>query len=62
LVRPEGSLKPHAATIREFAATRPQVLPDPPRRIANPPTADAFYADPMGELVRCYEAFVEDGG
>jgi endo-1,4-beta-mannosidase len=60
LVRPDGSLKPHAATIRDFAATGPQVLRDPPRRIANPPSADEFYADPMGELVRCYEEWASN--
>jgi hypothetical protein len=29
LVRPDGSLKPHAEVIKKFAATKPQVLPIP---------------------------------
>jgi endo-1,4-beta-mannosidase len=58
LVRPDGSLKPHAQVVRAFAATNPRALSDPPRRVANPPSADEFYADPMRHLARCYEEFV----
>jgi len=58
LVRPDGSLKPHAEVIRKFAATNPQVLREPKRRIASPPTPDEFYADPVPHLLRCYKEFV----
>jgi endo-1,4-beta-mannosidase len=58
LVRPDGSLKPHAEAVRAFAATKPQVNDNPPRRILSPPTADEYYADPMGWLERCYEEFL----
>jgi endo-1,4-beta-mannosidase len=58
LVRPDGSLKPHAETVRAFAATRPQVLAAPHRTIASPPTGDEYYADPIGHALRCYKEFV----
>jgi endo-1,4-beta-mannosidase len=58
LVRPDGSLKPHAEVIRKFAATKPQVLAEPKRPIAAPPTPDEFYANPIGHLLRLYEKFV----
>jgi endo-1,4-beta-mannosidase len=57
LVRPDGSIKPHAEALRAFAGTNPQVRRDPPRRVADPPTPDEFYADPMSHLLRCYEQF-----
>jgi endo-1,4-beta-mannosidase len=49
LVRPDGSLKPHAAVLREFAASRPTVRePSPLAHIAVDP--DAYYLDPMARL------------
>jgi endo-1,4-beta-mannosidase len=59
LVRPDGSVKPHAETVRAFAASQPQILAEPRRRIANPPGADEYYADPIGHLLRCYEEFTQ---
>ncbi|HEX9369931.1 MAG TPA: hypothetical protein VF897_02965, partial [Roseiflexaceae bacterium] len=60
LVRPDGSPKPHAESLRAFAATRPRVRRDIPRRIAQPPTPDEFYADPLRQLLRCYEQFTAE--
>lgn len=57
LVRPDGSLKPHAEVLRAFAATDPQVRRQDARQIASPPSPEQFYADPMRELLRCYEQF-----
>jgi endo-1,4-beta-mannosidase len=57
LVRPDGSLKPHAEALRAFAKTQPQVQRDATRQVAAPPTPDEFYADPLSHLLRCYEQF-----
>ena len=45
LVRPDGSLKPHAKVIQEFAKTKPQVkpIPDYAKFKVNP---DEFYEEP----------------
>jgi endo-1,4-beta-mannosidase len=56
LVRPDGSLKPHALALRDFAATQPVVRPVPARaRLAVDP--DEFYRDPMSHLRRLYAEF-----
>lgn len=58
LVRPDGSLKPHAEVLRAFAKTNPTVQQvDFKQLIPNAPSPDEFYADPIGHLVRCYEDF-----
>ena len=56
LVRPDGSLKPHAEALRRFAATRPQVLRPPAVRL-EPFDPDAYYRDPVGMLVARYADF-----
>jgi endo-1,4-beta-mannosidase len=56
LVRPDGSLKPHADVIRRFAATRPCVSRSPAIRIG-PIDADAYYRDPTGMLMALYDGF-----
>jgi endo-1,4-beta-mannosidase len=56
LVRPDGSLKPHAQVIRDFAAGRPRIAaPSPRARL----TVDggSFYADPASLLPDLLEAF-----
>jgi endo-1,4-beta-mannosidase len=58
LVRPDGSLKPHAEVLRAFAARKPQVQREPIRKVAAPPTPDQFYIDPIRHLLRCYQEFV----
>ncbi len=58
LVRPDGTLKPHAEVVRRFAATDPTV--EPPRRTVElDVSADQYYADPLGHASRLYEVFLE---
>jgi endo-1,4-beta-mannosidase len=66
LVRPDGTLKPHAKVLQDFAKTNPQVkpLPEYARLKVNP---DAFYAEPLPHLANLYEEYVagvekEEGG
>jgi hypothetical protein len=56
LVRPDGSLKPHAEVLRRFAATTPQVT-RPPAVMLSPLDPDAYYRDPSGILVAGYATF-----
>jgi len=58
LVRPDGSLKPHAKVIQEFAKTNPQVkpIPDYAKLTVNP---DEFYKEPLGYLVDLYEQYLK---
>jgi endo-1,4-beta-mannosidase len=58
LVRPDGSLKPHAKVIQEFAKTKPQVkpMPDYAKVIIN---ADEFYKEPLGYLVDLYKTYLD---
>jgi len=58
LVRPDGSLKPHAKVIQEFAATKPQVQPLPEyAKLAVYP--DEFYKEPLGYLVDLYQQYLK---
>jgi endo-1,4-beta-mannosidase len=57
LVRPDGTLKPHAQVLKDFAAANPQVKPMPAyARLAVDP--DAFYAEPLPHLASLYEQYV----
>jgi endo-1,4-beta-mannosidase len=58
LVRPDGSLKPHAKVIQEFAKTNPQVkpIPDYAKLTVNP---DEFYKEPLGYLVDLYQQYLK---
>lgn len=58
LVRTDGSLKPHAEVLEKFAATRPTIQPIPEwaRLDLN---AETFYENPLENLKRAYEKFVE---
>ncbi|HET9906032.1 MAG TPA: cellulase family glycosylhydrolase [Anaerolineales bacterium] len=58
LVRPDGSLKPHAKVIQEFAATKPQVQPIPEyaRFEVNP---DEFYKNPTPFLLDFYAQYLK---
>jgi len=58
LVRPDGSLKPHAKVIQEFAKTNPQVkpIPDYAKVTVN---ADEFYKEPLGHLVVLYQEYLK---
>ena len=58
LVRPDGSLKPHAKVIQEFAKTNPQVqpIPDYAKLTVDP---DDFYANSLGYLVDLYQQYLK---
>ena len=59
LVRPDGSLKPHAEVIKKFAAAHPEVkpIPDYARLKIN---AEEFYADPQSHLMDLYTQYIKD--
>jgi endo-1,4-beta-mannosidase len=59
LVRPDGSLKPHAEVIRRFAATRPTVKKEGVRRVALDITPEEYYQDPTSHLIRLYQSYLE---
>jgi endo-1,4-beta-mannosidase len=61
LVRPDGSLKPHAKVIQEFAKTAPlvQPIPDYAKIQINP---DDFYEEPLVHLVDLYQKYLEGAG
>ena len=58
LVRPDGSLKPHAKVIQEFATTKPQVkpIPDYAKFEVNP---DEFYKNPLPYLLDFYGQYLK---
>ena len=58
LVRPDGTLKPHADVIRKFAATQPVVNPNPPRRVELDVTPDDFYNAPAEHTIRLYQKYL----
>jgi len=57
LVRPDGSLKPHAAVIQRFAATRPVVQPAR-RTVVLDISPAAYYQSPQAHAQRLYAAFL----
>jgi endo-1,4-beta-mannosidase len=59
LVRPDGTLKPHAKAIQEFAKSKPQVkpVPDYARLKINP---DEYYKQPDAYLVELYQKYLSD--
>lgn len=56
LVRPDGSLKPHAEVIKSFISSGPMVR-EPTRRVDLVTTPDEYYSDPAGHAQRLYELF-----
>jgi endo-1,4-beta-mannosidase len=56
LVRPDGTLKPHAEVMRAFAATNPKVQA-PDRAVDLDVTPGDYYQDPAGHARRLYEEF-----
>ncbi|MEL7233703.1 MAG: glycoside hydrolase family 2 TIM barrel-domain containing protein [Chloroflexota bacterium] len=58
LVRPDGSLKPHAEVIREFAAASPVVKPAT-RTVQLNITPDEYYKDPSKHAQRLYRSYLE---
>jgi endo-1,4-beta-mannosidase len=58
LVRPDGSLKPHAEVIRRFVATQPRVRPAQ-RAVSLDVSPDSYYQDPLAHARRLYQAFLK---
>jgi endo-1,4-beta-mannosidase len=56
LVRPDGSLKPHADVIQKFVATGPTVQA-PTRKVTLDVTPEEYYLDPAGHARRLYQDF-----
>jgi endo-1,4-beta-mannosidase len=56
LVRPDGSLKPHAEVIKRFAASKPVVQPAA-RQVDLDVTAGEYYAAPLAQARRLYGVF-----
>lgn len=56
LVRPDGSLKPHARVIRDFTASGP-LIAAPSSRALIEVDAERYYADPAAALPELYQAF-----
>lgn len=56
LVRPDGSVKPHARALQAFAATRPTVQPAA-RPLALDISPEEYYRDPAGHAARLYRVF-----
>lgn len=56
LVRPDGSLKPHANVVKDFAVANPMVR-EPSRVVDLDVSADEYYRDPAGHARRLYESF-----
>lgn len=61
LVRPDGSLKPHAEVIRRFAARAPRVA-EPTRPVSLDVGHDEYYAAPRQHAERCYRAWIGEFG
>lgn len=57
LVRPDGSLKPHADVIRRFAAANPTVQ-KAARRVSLGIEPDDYYLSPWDHLNRLYKAYI----
>jgi endo-1,4-beta-mannosidase len=58
LVRPDGSLKPHAKVIKDFAATQPKIqpIPDHAKFELDP---EEFYKNPTPFLLDAYRQYLE---
>jgi endo-1,4-beta-mannosidase len=56
LVRPDGSLKPHAQVIKDFIATEPVVKP-PIKTILLPYDGDGYYQNTLEKLLNLYEVW-----
>lgn len=57
LVRPDGTLKPHAQVLKDFAATNPMALDTPTRTVELGVTPDEFYEAPVLHTVQLYRKF-----
>lgn len=61
LVRPDGTLKPHAEVIKRFAATKPTVQ-EATRRVTLDITVDEYYQSPVEHIARLYDIYLKNGG
>lgn len=61
VVRPDGSLKPHAEVIRRFASRTPLVS-EPQRPVSLDISHDEYYASPRQHVERSYQAWVGEFG
>jgi endo-1,4-beta-mannosidase len=61
LVRPDGSLKPHAEVIRKFAETKPTIQPAT-RTVTLDISADEYYENPYFEAQRLYKDYLSRYG
>lgn len=59
-VRPDGTLKPHAKVLQDFAATKPTVQPAT-RTLELDVTPDEYYADPARHYPRLYQKYIGAG-
>lgn len=59
LVRPDGTVKPHARAMQQFAATRPTVQPAT-RAVTLDVSPDDYYRDAFAHAARLYKAFRSD--
>lgn len=57
LVRPDGTIKPHAEVIRKFAETKPTVQPAT-RTVSLEISPDAFYENPFQNARKLYEEYI----
>lgn len=60
LVRPDGSLKPHAEVLKRFAATRPQTLDQPQRRLHLDIPPEQYYQNPALHIERLYQQYLAE--
>jgi endo-1,4-beta-mannosidase len=58
LVRPDGSLKPHAEVLRRFAASAPRVE-SAKRSVTLDVSPEVYYEEPLAHAIRLYETFLE---
>lgn len=59
LVRPDGSLKPHAEVIRRFAATRPVAKPTPAYARLDVPPGSFYAGSPGAKLRGLYQGYLD---
>lgn len=59
LVRPDGSLKPHAHVLKEFAATRPRVKATGYRTVELDIAPEEYYRAPVRHFQRLYRDYLE---
>jgi hypothetical protein len=57
LVRPDGSLKPHAAVVQRFAASNPVIQPAQ-RQLSLGISPEVYYQDPLAHAKQLYQAFL----